>query len=127
MNFSSSPQELRRLNPELALSLETAYLLLELESTRGIEWFYTGTDLSPFISVKLSHSRTLLLAPHRRLGETVPTWGEFKANSDDGRLLQHLRVHASIQEETHISMMFSVEAFSIEAVIEKVRLVLELG
>ena len=123
MNSSSSPQELRRLNPELALCLETAQLLLDLEGTEGLEWSLTGTDLNPCIQVKLSASRTLLLAPHCRLGEITTTWGEFKPNGDDGLLMQHLIVQASIQELTHISMMFRVEAFSIEAVIEKIRLV----
>lgn len=120
MSFDFSPKALRKRDPELALELETANLVIELETITDYEWALLGSTINPRISIKLGPSRALVLAPSSRSGSSLPTWGPFQHNSETGGMVQMLQVNASIQESTHISMMFSVEAFSIRAVITKV-------
>ena len=125
MSLDFSPRAIRQNDPALAIELETANLILELETMSDYEWTILGTELNPLISIKLSPTRALVLAPSSRVGSTNPSWGPFHTNHESGGVLQLLQVTASIQESTHISMMFSLEGFSIKSVIEKVQLAIE--
>jgi hypothetical protein len=120
MSFDFSPRSIRQSDPALAIELETANLILELETITDYAWAVLGTELNPLIAIELGPTRSLVLAPSSRTGATSPTWGPFQMNLETGEMVQLLQVNASIQEATHISMMFSVEAFSVRAVITKV-------